>query len=257
MRGRLADGTWRQNFDATEWGGPYTEASAWHYSWSVLHDIPGLIELMGGDRAFTERLDAMLSAEPKFQEGSYGRTIHEMAEMVACEMGQYAHGNQPVHHVLYLYNFAGVPWKGAPAIRKAVDTLYGPGPAGYCGDEDNGQMSAWYIFSTLGFYPVCPGEPAYVLGSPRFEKATLHLPDGKQFEVEAHGNSSENIYVQAASLNGKTLSQSWIAHSDIVSGGKLVLEMGPQPNLFWGGARRIARFACTERRPVTPSYCRS
>ncbi len=234
MRGRMADGSWKPNFKADEWGNPFTEGSSWHYSWSVLHDLPGLIELMGGDDAFVAKLDAMLAAEPTFGVGHYGGVIHEMTEMVACNMGQYAHGNQPVHHVLYLYNFAGAPWKTAAPVRQVVDTLYGPGPDGYCGDEDNGQMSAWYLFSTLGFYPVCPGKPGYVIGSPRFAKATIHLPSGKDFVVEARGNSDENLHVGSVAINGENVGRSWIKHSEIADGGVLSFEMQSEPNREWG-----------------------
>lgn len=233
MRGRQADGSWRPNFKADEWGGPFTEGSSWHYSWSVLHDVPGLIDLMGGDTAFVAKLDAMLAAEPTFGVGHYGGVIHEMTEMVACKMGQYAHGNQPVHHVLYLYNFAGAPWKTAAPVRQVVDTLYGPGPDGYCGDEDNGQMSAWYLFSTLGFYPVCPGKPGYAIGSPRFAKATIHLPSGEDFVIEARGVSDENLHIGSAKVDGQPLSRSWIKHSEIANGGVLSFKMQAEPNREW------------------------
>lgn len=233
MRGRQANGEWRPDFKADEWGGPFTEGSSWHYSWSVLHDLPGLIKLMGGDQAFARKLDDMLAEEPTFGVGHYGGVIHEMVEMVACKMGQYAHGNQPVHHVLYLYNFAGQPWKTAAPVRQAVDTLYGPGPDGYCGDEDNGQMSAWYLFSTLGFYPVCPGKAGYAIGSPRFAKATIHLPSGEDFVIEAPGNSDQAIHVQSLQINGKPVSRSWIKHSEIADGGVLTTQMGAEPNTEW------------------------
>ena len=243
MRGRLADGSWRPDFKADEWGGPFTEGCSWHYSWSVLHDLPGLIELMGGDEAFIAKLDAMLAAEPTFGVGHYGGVIHEMTEMVACRMGQYAHGNQPVHHVLYLYIFAGAPWKTAAPVRQVVDTLYGPGPDGYCGDEDNGQMSAWYIFSTLGFYPVCPGKPGYVIGSPRFAKVTIHQSNGQDFVIEASGVSNDAIHVAAGRLNGQPLSRSWIKHDEITAGGTLSLEMSQQPNKAWATSPQDRPFA--------------
>jgi predicted alpha-1,2-mannosidase len=243
MRGRLRSGEWRPDFQADEWGGPFTEGSSWHYSWSVLHDIPGLIELMGGDEKFVGRLDEMLAAEPTFGVGHYGREIHEMTEMVACKMGQYAHGNQPVHHVLYLYNFAGAPWKTAAPVRQVVDTLYGPGPGGYCGDEDNGQMSAWYVFSTLGFYPVCPGKPGYVLGSPRFAKATIHLQNGKDFVIEAPGVSDENLHIQSVKVDGQPLNRSWVKHNEITAGGKLSLEMQSEPNREWATDRKDRPFS--------------
>jgi predicted alpha-1,2-mannosidase len=209
----------------------------------VLHDIPGLIELMGGDEKFVGRLDEMLAAEPTFGVGHYGREIHEMTEMVACKMGQYAHGNQPVHHVLYLYNFAGAPWKTAAPVRQVVDTLYGPGPGGYCGDEDNGQMSAWYVFSTLGFYPVCPGKPGYVLGSPRFAKATIHLQNGKDFVIEAPGVSDENLHIQSVKVDGQPLNRSWVKHNEITAGGKLSLEMQSEPNREWATDRKDRPFS--------------
>ncbi|TWT78916.1 Glycosyl hydrolase family 92 [Planctomycetes bacterium CA13] len=234
MRGRQADGSWRPDFKADEWGGPFTEGCSWHYSWSVLHDMPGLIELMGGDKAFVAKLDAMLAAEPTFGVGHYGGVIHEMTEMVACKMGQYAHGNQPVHHVLYLYNFAGEPWKTAAPVRQVVDTLYGPGPDGYCGDEDNGQMSAWYLFSTLGFYPVCPGKAGYVIGSPRFPKATIHLPGGGDFVIEASGVSDKAIHIEEARIDDQSLSRSWIKHEEIAAGSTLSFKMSEQPNKSWG-----------------------
>jgi predicted alpha-1,2-mannosidase len=236
MRGRQADGAWRPNFAADEWGGPFTEGSSWHYSWSVLHDLPGLIELMGGDEPFIEKLDAMLAAKPTFGVGHYGGVIHEMTEMVACKMGQYAHGNQPVHHVLYLYNFAGAPWKTAAPVRKVVDTLYGPGPDGYCGDEDNGQMSAWYLFSTLGFYPVCPGKPGYAIGSPRFAKATIHLQNGKDFVIEAPGNSDSSFHVGSVVVNGEPVSRSWVKHREIADGDVLKLKMQAEPIREWATA---------------------
>jgi len=215
MRGRLSDGRWEPDFDPIRWGGPFTEGSAWHYSWSVMQDVAGLIDLMGGKPAFIQKLDAMLTTPPNFKIGSYGQVIHEMTEMTAGHMGQYAHGNEPVHHVLYLYDFAGQPWKAQRAIRKVVTTLYGPGPAGLLGDEDNGQMSAWYLFSSLGFYPVTPGVPQYVIGSPLFTKATLSLANGKQLIISAPENSDENVYIRSVTFNGKEYNKPWLSHSDL------------------------------------------
>ena len=233
MRGRRADGSWLPDFKIDEWGGPFTEGSSWHYSWSVLHDMPGLIELMGGEDAFAAKLDEMLAAEPTFGVGHYGFEIHEMTEMVACRMGQYAHGNQPVHHVLYLYGFAGKPWKTAAPVRQVVDTLYGPGPDGYCGDEDNGQMAAWYLFSTLGFYPVCPGKPGYVVGSPRFAKTTIHLPTGEDLVITAPGVSDEAIHVGSIRVDGEPITRSWIRHKEIARGGEIEFRMQREPNRQW------------------------
>ncbi|RMG22130.1 MAG: glycoside hydrolase family 92 protein [Bacteroidetes bacterium] len=243
MRGREESGRWRPNFSPIEWGGPFTEGSAWHYTWSVMHDPAGLISLMGGDEAFVKKLDQLFEAPPEFEVGTYGREIHEMTEMVLGGMGQYAHGNQPVHHVPYLYNFAGQPWKTQQRVRAIMDQLYGPGPDGLCGDEDNGQMSAWYIFSALGFYPVCPAKPQYVLGTPLFKKATVHLPNGKTFVVEAPNNSEENPYVQSVLLNGAPYEKNWISHEHILNGGTLIFQMGNTPNETFGQAADARPFS--------------
>ena len=243
MRGRRADGTWRPDFDPTEWGGPFTEGSAWHYTWSVMHDVHGLVQLMGGREKFIARLDEMFTTPPEFKVGSYGRVIHEMTEMVAGNMGQYAHGNEPVHHVLYLYDYVGQPYKTQKWVRRVMDTLYGPGPDGLCGDEDNGQMSAWYLFSALGFYPVCPGEPSYAIGSPLFKKAVLHLPNGKTFAIKASDNSRENIYVQSATLNGDKYDKPYITHQAILNGGELEFQMANSPNKKWAADPQHAPFS--------------
>lgn len=174
-----AKGNWRDKFDATEWGGPFTEGSSWHWTWSVFHDPEGLSDLMGGHEPMVARLDSMFVAPNTYNYGTYGFVIHEIAEMVALDMGQYAHGNQPVQHAIYLYDYVGQPWKTQYHIRNVMDKLYNPGSKGYCGDEDNGQTSAWYVFSAMGFYPVCPGMPEYAIGSPLFKKVTLHLSEGK------------------------------------------------------------------------------
>ena len=247
MRGRKQDGSWVEPFNSVEWGGPYTEGCAWHYLWSVQHDIQGLINLMGGKEAFAKKLDLLFSTSPNFKVGTYGREIHEMTEMVRANMGQYAHGNEPVHHVIYLYSYAGQSWKTQKYVRKVMDELYGPEPDGLCGDEDNGQLSAWYIFSALGFYPVCPGESFYVIGSPMFGKATMHLPNGKTFIVEAHNNSKSNRFIQSARLDGKDYTKTWISHYAIVSGGKLEFVMGPAPNKKWGNRSEDAPFSLTKR----------
>lgn len=236
MRGRLANGDWRPDFDPTEWGGPFTEGSSWHYSWSVLHDVQGLINLIGGDAAFVAKLDQLLATPPEFKVGTYGTVIHEMQEMVACNMGQYAHGNEPVHHVLYLYAFAGAPWKAAPHIRKVVDTLYNPSPKGYCGDEDNGQMSAWYIFSTLGFYPVTPGTPQYIVGTPRFPRVEIDLANGSTLVINAPNNNSSTPFVRRISLNQTQLDRAWLNHAELMQGGELTFDMGATPNTNWATA---------------------
>ena len=246
MRGRKADGTWRPHFDPFEWGDPFTEGSSWHYTWSVMQDIRGLINIMGGRDAFCAKLDSIFSLPPKFSVGHYGREIHEMTEMVACKMGQYAHGNQPVHHVLYLYNYAGQPWKTQKWVRHACTTLYGPGPDGLCGDEDNGQMSVWYLFSTMGFYPVTPGTPAYVIGSPLFKQVVLHLSNGKEFTIVAENNSADHLYIQSMSLNGAPLEKMWISHSDIIKGGVMRFTMDREPNRQLGHEPQAAPWSLSD-----------
>lgn len=231
MRGKDASGAWRPNFSAIEWGGPFTEGSSWHYSWSVKHDQQKLIDMMGGNEAFVQKLDDMFTTPPDFLVGSYGAEIHEMTEMVAGNMGQYAHGNQPVHHVLYLYQYARQPWKTEKWVRKVMSNLYGTGPDGYCGDEDNGQMSAWYVFSSLGFYPVTPGTGQYVLGSPSVKKATIYLNNGQTIEIDAENNSKQNIYVRNLKVNKQDFSKSYIDHSQLLKGATLEFEMSDQPNV--------------------------
>lgn len=184
---------------------------------------------MGGEQRFTEKLDSLFSTPPTVNVGYYKQMIHEMTEMVKAGMGQYAHGNQPVQHAAYLYNYAGQPWKTQQRVREVMAKLYNAGENGFPGDEDQGQMSSWYVISALGFYSVCPGTDEYVIGSPLFQKATLQLENGNSFVVEARNNSPENVYIQAATLNGKTYTHHFIKHSDITAGGKLVLEMGNKP----------------------------
>jgi len=236
MRGRRLDGSWVEGFDPYKWGGPYTEGNAWHWQWSVFHDVQGLIDLMGGEARFIARLDSVFSAPASVNTGYYKQMIHEMTEMVNAGMGQYAHGNQPVQHMIYLYNYAGQPWKAQAHVRRVMDRLYNAGEDGYPGDEDQGQMSSWYVMSALGFYSVCPGTDQYVIGSPLFPRATLTLENGKLFVVEARNNSPENVYIQSATLNGKPWPHNWLRHADIVNGGVLVLEMGSRPAVSRGVA---------------------
>lgn len=229
MRGRKLDGTWLTPFDPIEWGGPFTEGNAWHYSWSVFHDVQGLINLMGGETKFINKLDQVFTTPSEFKVGTYGKVIHEMIEMTMANKGQYAHCNEPIQHMPYLYSYAGQPWKTQRWAREIMDDLYTPTVDGYCGDEDNGQMSAWYVMSALGFYPVTPGHPTYVLGSPLFNKVTLSLNNGKTFIIEAPENSNENIYVEKVELNGDNHENNWIAHEDIMNGGKLLFHMDNKP----------------------------
>ena len=230
MWAKDANGKWRDAFDATEWGGPFTEGSSWHWTWSVLHDPEGLSRLMGGHAAMEARLDSMFTAPNTYNYGTYGFVIHEIAEMVALDMGQYAHGNQPVQHAIYLYDYIGRPWKAQKHVREVMDKLYHSGSKGYCGDEDNGQTSAWYVFSAMGFYPVCPGVPEYAMGSPLFPKLTLHLPDGKNFTVKAEGNSPANRYIGKALLNESEFTRNYLTHRELTSGGELVLWMDSVPD---------------------------
>lgn len=229
MRGRKISGEWLENFDPYEWGGPYTEGNAWHWQWSVFHDIQGLIDIMGGDARFIKKLDSVFTAPNKVNVGSYKSMIHEMTEMVKADMGQYAHGNQPIQHMIYLYNYAGQPWKAQAHVRNVMKKLYNATENGYPGDEDQGQTSSWYVMSALGFYAVCPGTDQYVIGSPLFPKATVTMENGKKFVVEAHNNSAENVYIQSATLNGKPWPHNWLRHADIANGGVLRLEMGNRP----------------------------
>lgn len=230
MRGRKSDGSWLTPFDPIEWGGPYTEGNAWHYTWSVFQDIQGLIDLMGGDKEFIKKLNQVFTTPSEFKVGTYGRVIHEMAEMILANKGQYAHGNQPIQHMPYLYNYTSQPWHTQRLVREIMKDLYKPTADGYCGDEDNGQMSAWYVMSALGFYPVTPGHPSYVLGSPLFKKATLTLSNGNTFVIEAPENSDENIYVEKVDLNGDRYENNWISHEDIMNGGKLLFYMNNKPD---------------------------
>lgn len=245
MRGRKANGEWVPNFDPYAWGGPYTEGNAWHWQWSVFHDVQGLINLMGGNEKFVAKIDSVFSVPNKVNVGAYGQMIHEMTEMVNANMGQYAHGNQPIQHMIYLYNYAGQPWKAQKHVREAMEKLYNSTENGYPGDEDEGQMSSWYVISALGFYSVCPGTDQYVIGSPVFRKATLTMEDGKKFVIEARNNSKTNVYIQSATLNGKPYSKNWISHSDIVNGGKLIFEMGDKPALNRGLSNEDKPFSLT------------
>ena len=175
MRGRNKDGKFQTPFSPLKWGDAFTEGNSWHYSWSVFHDPQGLVDLMGGEKVFANMLDSVFIVPPVFDDSYYGQVIHEIREMTVMNMGNYAHGNQPIQHMIYLYNYIGQPWKAQYWLRQVMNRMYTPGPDGYCGDEDNGQTSAWYVFSALGFYPVCPGTDEYVLGAPLFKKAVLLL----------------------------------------------------------------------------------
>ncbi|MFA6457673.1 MAG: GH92 family glycosyl hydrolase, partial [Bacteroidota bacterium] len=219
------NGKWYEPFDPYSVSGHYTEANAWQYSFFVPHDINGLIRLMGGDEPFIAKLDELFTTNPKIT-GRYQPDI-------SGSIGQYAHGNEPSHHMAYLYNYAGSPWKTQELIHRITTTLYSDAPDGLSGNEDCGQMSAWYVLSSLGFYPVCPGSNSYVIGSPLFDKATINLGDRKTFTVTAENISEENYYIQSAQLNGKDYPFTFLEHSDIINGGQLLLVMGSHPS-NWG-----------------------
>ena len=230
MRGKNEDGTFQAPFNPLKWGDAFTEGNSLHYTWSVFQDINGLIDLMGGKEKFISTLDGVFEMPPKFDNSYYGGTIHEIREMQIANMGNYAHGNQPIQHMIYLYNFAGQPWKAQARVREVMDKLYTPQADGYCGDEDNGQTSAWYVFSSMGFYPVCPGTDEYVFGSPLFDKITLSLENGKTFTILSTDNSSDHVFVNDIKLNGNAYGANFIKHNDILKGGNLEFNMSVEPN---------------------------
>jgi len=230
MRGKNQDGTFQKPFNPFKWGDAFTEGNSWHYTWSVFHDIQGLVELMGGKKEFIHMLDSVFVVPPIFDESYYGQVIHEIREMQIMNMGNYAHGNQPIQHMIYLYNYAGQPWKTQKWVREVMNRMYAPTPDGYCGDEDNGQTSAWYVFSAMGFYPVTPGSDQYVLGAPLFKKITVKLENRKEVVINAPENSAENKYIQSASFNGKEYSKNWLSHSELMKGAKIDFKMGTTPN---------------------------
>ena len=229
MRGRKADGTFQEPFSPYQWGGAFTEGNAWHYTWSVFHDVEGLQDLMGCEESFEEMLDSVFVVPPVYDDSYYGFRIHEITEMQVADMGNYAHGNQPAQHMLYLYDWTSRPWKGQRRIRETMDRLYRATPDGYCGDEDNGQTSAWYVFSALGFYPVCPAGTQYALGTPLFRKAVVTRPDGRKFTVDAPENAPDAFYVRSLKLNGRTWTRNYVEHGDLVKGARLTFGMGTEP----------------------------
>lgn len=230
MRGKQKDGSWTPNFDPYEWGGPFTEGNAWHYVWSVFQDPEGLIDLMGGNENFNKKMDSVFSVANKVNVGTYGGKIHEMTEMEMANMGQYAHGNQPIQHMPYLYNYSEQPWKAQVKVREIMEKLYNSTENGYPGDEDQGQTSSWYVLSAMGFYSVCPGTNEYVIGSPVFEKTTINLENGKSFVINAINNSKSNVYINEATLNGEKYTRNYLTYQDIVAGGTFNLQMKANPN---------------------------
>lgn len=231
MRGRLKNGKFMSPFNPLKWGDAFTEGNAWHYTWSVFHDPQGLIQLMGGKDAFNQMLDSVFILPPVFDNSYYGYTIHEIREMQVMNMGNYAHGNQPIQHAIYLYGYSGQPWKTQYWIRQVMDKLYTPAPDGYCGDEDNGQTSAWYVFSAMGFYPVCPGSGQYVLGTPYFKSMKLHLENGKEVDIQSEG---KGCYVDEMLLNGKSYQHNYLDMRSLMQGTQITYRLSEQPNLQRG-----------------------
>ncbi|RYF87242.1 MAG: glycoside hydrolase family 92 protein, partial [Chitinophagaceae bacterium] len=230
MRGKNRDGSFQSPFNPFKWGDAFTEGNSWHYTWSVFHDIAGLKKLMGGEEMFIRMLDSVFTLPPVYDESYYRSVIHEIREMQIMNMGQYAHGNQPIQHMIYLYNYTGQPWKTQYWIREAMNRLYKPTPDGYCGDEDNGQTSAWYVLSAMGFYPVCPATDQYVIGAPLFKKITVTLPGNKKLVIHSPTNSDGTPFVQAVKWNGKNHTKNWLSHQELLKGGILEFSMSNQPN---------------------------
>lgn len=228
MRGRLQDGRFQSPFNPFKWGDAFTEGNSWHWTWCVFHDPAGLIQLMGGRDNFNQMMDSVFVVPPIFDDSYYGQVIHEIREMQIMDMGNYAHGNQPIQHMIYLYAYSGQPWKTQYWVRRVMDRLYSANPDGYCGDEDNGQTSAWYVFSALGFYPVCPGSNEYVLGAPYFDTAKLHLENGNTVLVTR--DCPDGPYVRELRSNGAPLSRNYVTHADLLKGLRLDFTMSVTPN---------------------------
>jgi predicted alpha-1,2-mannosidase len=215
----------------------YTESNAWQYIWSVQHDVQGLIDLFGSNKAFTKKLDTFFEMSPLVSKPKYVGVVGTI--------GQYVHGNQPSHHVAYLYNYAGEPWKTQKWAREVMTQLYRTGSGGICGNEDMGSLSSWYALSAMGFYPVTPGSTNYAIGSPMFGESKINMPNGKAFTIKANNNSKENMYIQSATLNGKKFNRTYIDHSEMLEGGLLEFEMGPEPNKKWGTGKDSVPFSMT------------
>ncbi|MDG5800985.1 GH92 family glycosyl hydrolase [Marinilabiliaceae bacterium ANBcel2] len=234
MRGKNKDGTFQEPFNPFKWGDAFTEGNSWHYTWSVFHDVQGLIDLMGGEAEFVSMLDSVFILPPIFDDSYYGFPIHEIREMQVADMGQYAHGNQPIQHMIYLYNYAGEPWKAQYWVRETLNRMYHSGPDGYCGDEDNGQTSAWYVFSSMGFYPVTPGADQYVLGAPLFPEMKITLENGNKITISAPDNSCNNRYIDKLYINGSEWDKNYVNYFDLMNGAHLEFIMTDEPNKIRG-----------------------
>ena len=229
MRGRSKDGTFQSPFNPFKWGDAFTEGNSWHYTWSVFHDPEGLARLMGGNDRFNVMLDSVFNLPPVFDDSYYGFTIHEIREMQIMNMGNYAHGNQPIQHMIYLYDYSGQPWKTQYWVREVMNRLYTAQPDGYCGDEDNGQTSAWYVFSALGFYPVCPGSTRYMIGTPYFRTAKVHLENGKTLTVHADTDHPANRYIRRIMMNGQPYPHYYLEHEQLKAGAMIDFTMSDRP----------------------------
>ena len=230
MRAKNSDGSWKSPFDPLSTHGQgYIEGNAWNYSLYVPHDVRGFIHLLGGNEKLITWLNALFTMETSDESIAQSEDIDK-----AGIIGNYVHGNEPSHHVPYMYCYAGAPWKTQERIHQIVKAMYRSSPDGLCGNDDCGQMSAWYIFSVMGFYPVCPGSNEYVIGSPCVGKAIINLENGNKFTIEAKNLSGENIYIQSVTLNDRKHDRSYLMHSDIINGGTLIFTMGPEPNKEWG-----------------------
>ncbi|MCB0600457.1 MAG: GH92 family glycosyl hydrolase [Saprospiraceae bacterium] len=246
MRGKNEDGQFQTPFNPLKWGDAFTEGNSLHYTWSVFQDIQGLINLMGGDQPFVSMLDTVFAMAPNFDDSYYGFTIHEIREMQVMDMGNYAHGNQPIQHMIYLYDYAREPWKTQYWARQVMRKLYSPTPDGYCGDEDNGQTSAWYVFSALGFYPVTPASDQYVIGSPLFDQITLKLENGKTMTIVATQDEATDYYIQSLQLNGKPIDRTFLTYPEIMQGGTLHFKMADQPDKRWATGKDSVPFSMTK-----------
>ena len=229
MVGKDDKGVFNPNFDAVDWSGEFCEGNSWHWSFCVFHDPQGLIDLMGGKKEFNTMMDSVFVIPGKLGMESRGM-IHEMREMQVMNMGQYAHGNQPIQHMVYLYNYSGEPWKTQYWVREIMNKLYTAAPDGYCGDEDNGQTSAWYVFSALGFYTVCPGTDEYIVGTPLFKSAKLHLENGKTITIKSDNNQPGHCYIKDMKVNGKSYSRNYLTHDQLMRGANIQFQMSPVPN---------------------------
>ena len=244
MRGRMKDGKFQAPFNPLKWGDAFTEGNAWHYTWSVFHDPQGLINLMGGKEMFNQMMDSVFLLPPVFDNSYYGYTIHEIREMQVMNMGNYAHGNQPIQHMIYLYGYSGQPWKSQYWVRQVMDRLYAATPDGYCGDEDNGQTSAWYVFSAMGFYPVCPGSGQYVLGAPYFKSVKVNLENGKTVDIQSDGNG---CYVDGMTLNGNAYNHNYLNMKDLTQGASVKFSLSEQPNKQRGTLAEDAPYSFSKK----------